>query len=162
MSEIFKNFVKVVNATNSEFIIVPSGIENNNETSHSNSSSILYNVRDVNSVCQLHSMYISQVDETRINGSERFNPKNFKSVDLYIRDINNPDVKIYIGYDIRIVPGSPFYIEKNITLEPSQYLCAYCSTQSKDIDLNNNNTLIAINNYVNLNISCNGILLVNN
>ena len=161
MSEIFKNFVSIVNTTNTEHIIIPSAEINNNESSYSNSISSKYNVRAEGSICQVHSLYISQIDENRINGSERYNPKTFKSVDLYIKDIKNPELKIYIGYDLRIVTGSPFYIEKNITLESSQYLCAYCSNQSKDIDINNNNTLVTINNDVNLNISASSILITN-
>lgn len=156
MSESFKNYLKNIQTSNVEFVVVPSGTNGHNTTSYSNGSDS-YNKRDVNSVVQIHSIYISQ--EKRINGADRYNPKNFNSIDLYIRDINNPSVKIYVAYDIRIVPGSPYYIEKNITLEPSQYLCAYSSLDSRDMDIYNNNSLSILNSSVNLHLSVGSILI---
>lgn len=159
MAEIFKNFVGTLSGAGKEFILVPSGISGQNEkTYNSDKSSNKYNVRDVDSDCQIHSIYVSQINSPRISGSERYNPKNFKSVDIYIKDTNDEDLKIYVAYDVRIVPGSPFYIEKNITLEPSQYLCAYCDNNVKDLDINNNNSLVAINSNVNLHFTTSVIL----
>ena len=160
MAEIFKNYVKVANKPNTEYVIVPSGVINRNTTTYKDGSSE-YNIREIDSDAQVHSLYISQVDESnRINGLNRYNPKNFKSVDLYIRDTSDENVKIYLAFDVRIVPGSPFYIEKNITLEPTQYLCVYCSDKAKDINTDANNALVSINTSINLNITASTVIFV--
>ena len=36
---------------------------------------------------------------------------------------NRPSLLIYVAHDVQLVPGCPYYIEKNITLTPSQKLC---------------------------------------
>lgn len=160
MAEIFNNFLKNITQVNTESIIIPSGISGNN-TSSFDSSSDNYNFRNENSYVQLHSLYISQIDDpNRINGENRYNPANFKSIDLYIKDIVNTQLKCYIAYDVRIIPGSPFYIEKNITLTPSQYLCGYCSNTAKDIDIFDNNNLVALNNNLNLHITASSVLFI--
>lgn len=159
MSETFKNFVKIATKPNTEYVIVPSGILNKNYTTYKDGSSN-YNTRAEQSTAQIHSIYLTQADESnRINGLERYNPANFKSVDLYIRDTQVSDLKIYVAFDIRIVPGSPYYIEKNITLEPTQYLCAYCSNSARDINTDNNNALVSLNNSLNLHLMASTVIL---
>ena len=125
MAESFRNFTAVASTgSTSEVIIVPSG--------NSSSSSS----RDAGSVAQIHSIYISQVGTNKYKGLQRYNPKNFNSFNLYIKNTNSStNNKIYIVFDGRIVPGSPFFIEKNITLEPTQALCIECPNDSYDYDM---------------------------
>ena len=139
MAESFKNYITKVN-TNSDtaVVIVPSGYSNGNTT----------NIRDAGSVAQIHSLYISQYISNKYEGIKRYNPKNFNAFNLFIRDTTSQNSeKIYIVYDGRIVPGSPFFIEKNITLEPTQELCIECPQDSKDYDMSNtSNQPIELNN----------------
>jgi hypothetical protein len=123
MAEIFKNFMAKTN-NNVEKVIVPSGTINNNKSNIADDTSFGENFREEDSTVQVHSLYISQAFEpTRVQGDNRFNPDNFRNFDLYILDENRPALKIYVAHDVQLVPGCPYYIEKNITLTPSQKLC---------------------------------------
>ena len=87
-------------------------------------------------IAQIHSIYISQNRmgnrTTEASSNSRYNPGIFSAFDLYIK---KGDEKIYIVYDGRVVPGSPFFIEKNITLETDQSLCISCPQNSYDYDI---------------------------
>jgi asparagine synthetase A len=122
MSEIFKNFISV-SKTVGEKIIVPSAEAGNNTVNIlAGSTSMGQLLREENSTAQVHSLYITQASNPRIKGDNRYDESVFKHIDLIIKDVDNSDTKVYIAYDVQIVPGAPYYIEKNITLIPSQYL----------------------------------------
>jgi hypothetical protein len=140
MAEIFKNFVSV-SKTVGEKIIVPSGIVGENTVNVlAGSESMGQLLREEDSTAQVHSLYITQASEPRIKGENRYNESLFKHIELIIKDIDNDNMKVYAGYDIQIVPGSSYYIEKNITLTPTQYLVINIpsGTGSNDSDLNIN------------------------
>lgn len=116
MAEIFKNFIS--KSSTGEKIIVPTAgeivrIDNSNPA-------IGELLRDEDSTAQVHSIYIAQSSSKRFRNDERYNENNFNYIDLFVEDTNG--ARVYVGYDIQIVPGSPYYIEKNITLTPSQCL----------------------------------------
>lgn len=140
MAEIFKNFISVSKNTG-EKIVVPSAIVGQNTVNIlSNSESMGQLLREEDSTAQVHSLYITQASEPRIKGTSRYDESLFKHVDLIIRDIDNTNTLVYAGYDIQIVPGSSYYIEKNITLSPTQYLVINVPTGvgNNDVDLNIN------------------------
>lgn len=140
MAEIFKNFISV-SKTTGEKIIVPSAIVGQNTVNIlSNSESMGQLLREEDSTAQVHSLYITQASEPRVQGNSRYDESLFKHVDLLIRDIDNSKTLVYAGYDIQIVPGSSYYIEKNITLSPTQYLVINVPTGigNNDVDLNIN------------------------
>ena len=140
MSEIFKNFISVSKNTG-EKIIVPFGIVGQNTVNIlSNSQTMGQLLREENSTAQVHSLYITQASNPRVQGESRYNESVYKHIDLMIKDVNNANTVVYAGYDIQIVPGSSYYIEKNITLTPSQYLVINVPTGvgNNDADLNIN------------------------
>lgn len=116
MAEIFKNFIS--KAKSGEKIIVPmAGDIINIDSANQNSGEIL---RDEDSTAQVHSIYISQMPSSRLRGDNRYLESNFNYIDLFVEDENG--TKIYLAYDVQIVPGSPYYIEKNVTLASNQCL----------------------------------------
>lgn len=126
MAEIFKNFMSKTEALDTNKVIVPSGTIGNNTSNIADNASFGENYREENSTVQVHSIYVSQVFEpTRVAGDNRYNSDYFRNFDLYILDSNNPSLKIYVAHDVQVVPGCPYYIEKNITLTPSQSLCLW-------------------------------------
>lgn len=140
MAEIFKNFISVSKNVG-EKVIVPSAIVGENTVNVlSGSESMGQLLREEDSTAQVHSLYITQASEPRIKGVNRYNESLFKHIDLIIKDIDNPNTNVYAGYDIQIVPGSSYYIEKNITLTPTQYLVINIPTNvgNNDVDLNIN------------------------
>lgn len=157
MAEIFKNFLSVSKQVGTEKIIIPSALAGQNTTNVlSGSSSMGEVLREEGSTVQVHSLYICNVFDPRIEEYDknthtypRYEPKNFKSIDLYIKDGSNSIIQTYIAHDIRIVPGSSFYIEKNITLTPSQYLCMFCPAG-----------IVGNTNGINMNITASAILFV--
>lgn len=140
MAEIFKNFVSVSKTTGEKIIVPSSVIGENTVNVLAGSESMGQLLREEDSTAQVHSIYITQVSEPRIKGENRYNESLFKHVDLIIRDTEHPTLEVYAGYDIQIVPGSSYYIEKNITLTPTQYLCINIpsSVGNNDVDLNIN------------------------
>lgn len=107
-------------------------------------------------VAQIHSIYISQYniennENSRIRGTERYNPANFSAFDLYVK--NSDNTISYIVYDGRIVPGAPFFIEKNITLEPKQSLCISCPRYAFEYDIDNPTTNTQLNQESNVYLS---------
>lgn len=118
MAEIFKNFLSVSKNVGEKTVVPASGrscqILDKTDTMGSVN-------REEESIVQIHSLYITN-NFGRVEGNNRCNQSLFKRVDLYIKDISNTNVKVYIASDIELVPGSSFYIEKNITLNPTQYL----------------------------------------
>lgn len=122
MAEEFKTYTQhLPTNTNNEIIII--GIPSSGD-------------RASGMVAQIHSIYISQnrgINRTTENGSDsRYNPAIFSAFDLYIK---KGDEKTYIVYDGRAVTGSPFFIEKNITLGTDQSLCISCPQNSWDYDI---------------------------
>ena len=160
MAESFKSYnTSILSNTGSSpktIIVVPSGKNTSNTITWENNKTVS---RDIDSYAQLHSIYISQRAISKIAGLNRYNPANFSAFNLYIEDVD-ASYKTYIVYDGRIVPGSPFFIEKNITLEPSQQLVLECPNDSQDIDTSTN-TIVSLNKKPNiyLDISVSGILL---
>jgi hypothetical protein len=106
MAENFTNYLNKINFTKTDETknLVPS---DDGTTS-----------RTKNSVVQLHSIYITKVQAGPIVTDIS---SNASYVHLSIKDpySNTP---YYIGYNIKLVPYSPFYIEKTITLKPGQTL----------------------------------------
>ena len=146
MAESFKNYnTSILNTNSAGVVVVPPAIPISGIT----------DVRESGSVAQIHSIYISQYTENKIESLNRYNPAFFTSFNLYIMDNNGR--RSYIVYDGRIVPGAPFFIEKNITLEPTQYLIISCPTDSKDIDTTTNESVI-LNKPATLYISASAVL----
>ena len=123
MAENFVNYYGRTTSMGTEKAIVPNGLTGSNTSLINVDSSWGANVRTINSIVQVHSLYITQVFATRPTGANRYDEKNFRNFDLFIKDSNQPNLKIHIAHDVQLVPGCPFYIEKNITLAPSQSLC---------------------------------------
>lgn len=116
MAELFKNFIS--KSQTGEKIIVPIAGETINIDASSPATGEL--LRDEDSTAQVHSLYICQ-SENRYRDVNRYNESNFNYIDLFVED-SVSGIKVYICYDVQIVPGSPYYIEKNITLTPTQCL----------------------------------------
>ena len=116
MAELFKNFIS--KSQNGEKVIVPIAGETVNIDASSPASGEL--LRDEDSTAQVHALYISQSDN-RYRNDDRYNENNFNYIDLFVED-STTGIKVYVCYDVQIVPGSPYYIEKNITLTPTQCL----------------------------------------
>lgn len=146
MAESFKNYNTSISNTNTSGVIVIPPAISVPDTSE---------IRESGSVAQIHSIYISQIPENKVNSLNRYNPAYFTSFNLYIKD-NNAKVT-YIVYDGRIVPGAPFFIEKNITLEPTQYLMISCPNDSYDIDTSTNESVL-LNKPAKLHISASAVL----
>lgn len=143
MAENFKNYSFILTMTDEDKVIVPDALSDNNEAYIKNNEvddEYGKNTRKKNSTVQLHSMYMTNVWETRVTGESRYNEDNFKHVDLYIKDENYPSYKLYIAHDVELVPGCPYYIEKNITLTPSQSLYIHApsiiTTGNQDVNIN--------------------------
>jgi hypothetical protein len=150
MAESFRNFNGEIAVTStSSVVIVPYGVSGSGYGNTSTSGN-----RDLNSVVQIHSIYISQVPSSKIKGTDRYNPKNFSAFNLKIIDKSDNDTQsgtknTYIVFDGRVVPGSPFFIEKNITLDPKQCLVIECPNNSYDIDIKNNSNNVQLNTNAN-------------
>lgn len=155
MAEIFKNFLSVTKQVGVEKIIIPSAMAGSNTTQVlSGSSSMGEMLREENSTMQVHSLYICNVFEPRVQEYDaashtfpRYDYNNFKAVDIYIKDISNSGILVYVAHDVRIVPGASFYIEKNITLSPTQYLCMICPAG-----------VVSNNNGINMHASASAVL----
>lgn len=116
MAEIFKNFIS--KSKTGEKIIVPmAGEIVSIDSTKQNNGEIL---REEDSTAQVHSIYISQMPTSRFRGDNRYLESNFNYIDLFVEDENGN--KVYLAYDVQVVPGSPYYIEKNVTLTPKQCL----------------------------------------
>ena len=141
MAENFKNFNVVMVNAGEEMIVVPSGANgnvNHKPVYQTTNINMGENERTIDSVVQVHSLYITQDwNGNRPNASTRYNESTFKHIDLYILDSNKSSYKIYVASDVEIVPGCPYYIEKNITLSPTQYLVIYAPTTS-EVSANSN------------------------
>ena len=137
MIESFKNYCAGTAISSSNpVIVIPSGLSGSNAISRTYPSGISWtDDREINSFAQIHSIYISLKSDTKIQGIDRYNPANFAAFNLYIKNSRDDNYKFHIVHDGRIVPGSPFFIEKNITLEPSQYLVLECPQDSWDYDM---------------------------
>lgn len=151
MAELFKNFNLRLTSTGSDAVLVPSGLPDDTEYCVKNGKKINAsgadtsfgtNIRTTSSIVQVHSLYMSNYWSTRLVNENRYKETSFKHVDLYIGDDTYTNYKIYVAYDIELVPGCPFYIEKNITLTPSQKLYVYApqsgqsTTGNTSVDIN--------------------------
>ena len=126
MAEIFKNYMSITSTLGNEKVIVPAGVDGVSNTSQiADDSSYGNNTRTRYSTVQVHSLYITQAFlQQRCNGTARYDEENFRRLDVFIVDTANDNPgRVYIMHDVMLVPGSPYYIEKNITLTPSQKLC---------------------------------------
>ena len=133
MIESFNNFCAEIQVTSSnELIIVPYAISGNNSVTR---PSGITDAREVDTSAQIHSIYIVLKNTTKIKGIDRYNPSNFAAFNLYIVDNRSPNNPIMLVYDGRVAPGSSFFIEKNITLEPHQKLVLSCPNDSYDYDM---------------------------
>lgn len=140
MAESFKNFsVKSAVTNRDSIVLVPSSVTDGSITPRESGTS-----------AQIHSIYLSMVASSRIRGINRYNPSNFIAFDLCVETVGNASKKSHIVHDGRIVPGAPFFIEKNVTLEPDQKLVIYCpgdayeynsSDPSSDVLLNTNSSI---------------------
>lgn len=158
MAESFRNFNGEIAVTDgsayTHATIIPYGISGSNESSSGE-------IRELNSVVQIHSIYICQKPTRKINGKNRYNPKYFSAFHLKIGDRNGSTIRSnYIVYDGRIVPGSPFFIEKNITLDPKQSLIIECPSNSYDIDIEHNDSNVLLNDddTISLHFSASAVL----
>ena len=73
--------------------------------------------RTANSTTQVHAIYVSQVLPSHLQENQLEDNINFFHI-----GISDGINTFYIGHDIALVPQSAFYVEKTITLLPSQYL----------------------------------------
>jgi len=159
MAESFKSFNTSIAVTNhNAMVLIPSGLSGSNTESYSIPVAKT-NTRDAGSIAQIHSIYITQRATSKIQALDRYNPSNFSAFNLYIDDLSKSGYKIYVVYDGRIIPGSPFFIEKNITLEPSQRLVIECPSDSYDYNSDNNTTSqLNTQNNIYLDISASVVL----
>ena len=72
--------------------------------------------RPSGSICQIHSLYVIKEHQTISTNPENESAK----ISLIISEPNKTDVKL--ACNILILPNSAFYIEKTITLLPTQKL----------------------------------------
>lgn len=107
MAETFTSYRAKSNNSSGTVIIVPKSGESN----------IIGDSREANSTTQIHSIYVSQVLQNHLNESQLEENMNF--FHLAIRDNLNT---IFIAHDIPLVPQSAYYVEKTLTLLPSQEL----------------------------------------
>ena len=139
MAESFRNFNGEVQVTNhNRVIIIPKAGESINNSQSRSSTDVV----------QVHSIYICQKKTgDKIGGIDRYEPKNFSAFNLGIiyKNESNQDIIRYIVFDGRVVPGSPFFIEKNITLELNQALFIECPNNSKDYNKESNTNDVTLN-----------------
>jgi hypothetical protein len=105
MAERFTNFLRKFN--NGSQVVVPASAADVDE-------------RTNGSVVQVHSLYISLSRTGTWTEEQRQTLSNYVNCDIYISDPIKG--QIYIAYGVLLVPGCPFYIEKNITLTENQSL----------------------------------------
>ena len=111
MAETFSNFLTKFNASSGlKQIIVP---EANGEASTSP-----LGMRQKHAITQIHSLYITKEQSGSIVTDIA---NNAVYINLVITD-NSTGSTYYLGHNLKIVPYSPFYIEKTITLLPRQSL----------------------------------------
>lgn len=135
MSEIFNNYtVDTISSISTDIVVVPTAIAGENRTADGAS------VREVNSISQIHSIFISQLynNYQKIGSSETTehfisyadNPitalepveKDAVFFNLFITDSNNTK-KYYIIVDGMVPYQNSFYLDKTITLKENQKLC---------------------------------------
>lgn len=112
MAEIFNNYLtkKTYSNGNSQVIVPIAGAAlSDNNTIGS---------RTANSVCQLHSIYITK----EVSGDQSSNPlPNAAHITLSVRDKTTNEM-YDIANNVFVLPHSSFYIEKTITLKAQQEL----------------------------------------
>lgn len=109
MAEVFNNYLyKGTVGKNTTITVIP--------RSGGNISQPGKGVRTINSVSQIHSLYLSIESNTKIT--------NIEDNGLFVNIvINNSDgTKVHIANNVCILPHAPFYIEKTITLLSHQSL----------------------------------------
>lgn len=111
MAETFSNFLTKFTANKGlKQVIVPEA--------NGNSSVSPLGMRTLNATTQIHSIYITKEQS---GGLVTDIAENAVYVNLIITD-NSTGGIYYLGHNLKIVPYSPFYIEKTITLLPRQSL----------------------------------------
>lgn len=111
MAEVFNNYLfngEITNGTSVTLITKASGASNNTTTTKG--------TRTLNSVTQIHSLYLSQDTITKISDVE----SNGIYVDIIID--NGDGFTTNVANNVCILPHAPFYIEKTITLLSHQSL----------------------------------------
>lgn len=110
MAEKFINFVAIAKA-GTEKTIIPSGINGENTSFVGDNANEGSNSRDVNSTVIVNGLYIS--------GTATDAAYNFS---LFIKDSNYPSRPITVVQNIPIPVHTGFFLERAITLLPTQYL----------------------------------------
>ena len=105
MAERFTNFLGTVR--DGELTVVPA-------------SSSSDDTRTNGSIVQVHSLYLTVSKNWTFTETERTNASNYINANIFVNDALKG--KIYVAYGVLLVPGCPFYIEKNITLTENQSL----------------------------------------
>lgn len=83
----------------------------------SGSSNPIGDERTANSTTQIHAIYVSQVLPNHLSEDQLENNMNFFHI-----GISDGINTTYIAHDIALLPQSAYYVEKTVTLLPSQYL----------------------------------------
>lgn len=110
MAEIFTNFLGIVK-TGNEKTIIPSGVINSNTSSVGDNVNTGLNERSINSTVIVNGLYISSTTT-----------KSAFNISIIIKDINYASRPIYVVNDIPVPEHTGFFLERALTLTPTQYL----------------------------------------
>lgn len=109
MAEKFTNYVAIAKA-GVEKTIIPSGMQSNNTSFVGDTASEGTNTREITSTVIVNGLYIAGTASQAYNFS------------LYIKDTNYPSRPIRVAQNIPIPVNTGFFLERALTLLPSQYL----------------------------------------
>lgn len=129
MAEKFTSFLSSITTTNPQEIIPVSGganfINGSNESMGSNS-------RDADTILLVNSINLTGIAKKAANiGNQNWNIR----VSVYISyQVNNIEQKIYLYNRLPLVQGASFYLEKNITLLPTQKLMVVVDSMADSSD----------------------------
>lgn len=110
MAEKFINFIAIAKA-GTEKTIIPTGVQGENTSFVGDNANEGLNTRDINSTVIVNGLYIS--------GTTTGQSYNFS---LFIKDSNYPSRPITIVQNIPIPENTGYFLERAITLLPTQYL----------------------------------------
>lgn len=110
MAEKFVNFIAIAKSNN-EKTIIPAGVQGNNTSFVGDNASTGINTRDINSTVIINGLYISG---TTIG--QAYN------ISLIIKDTEYPTRPLNIVQNIPIPEHTGYFLERAITLLPTQYL----------------------------------------
>ena len=110
MAEAFTNFLGIVK-TGSEKIVIPAATTNNNTSPVGDTTNTGVNKRTLDSIVIVNGLYVSSTTTgTAYN------------ISIFIKDNNYQSRPIYIVNNIPIPEHTGFFLERAITLTPSQSL----------------------------------------